>query len=173
MVSRPVALGKGGLGGYKGRVGARFRLDRRHEVQDAPRQGDRDQALVAALGLVNRVIQLDLAANALLWHSRVGAGSSDLAAEGLRLCNAYRNLGAGLAALDLPGPTAAAIMAIVEHRLRLVRAALDLVYRPQTDPVARQRLRLVGVGPTAERLVELRDQLAAETSSEALDPLVG
>jgi hypothetical protein len=142
-------------------------------VQDEPRHGDRDQALVVALGLVNRVIQLDQAADALLWHSRAGAGSSDLAAEGLRLCTAYRNLGAGLAALDLPGPTAAAIIAIVEHHLRLVRAALDLVYRPQTDMVARQRLRLVGVGPTAERLVELRDRLAAEVSREALDPFAG
>jgi hypothetical protein len=141
-------------------------------MAEDPRQ-DRDAALVAALGLVNRVIQLDPAADSLLWHARAGAGSSGLAAEGLRLCTAYRNLGAALAALDLPGPTAASIAAIVEHHLRLVRAALDLVYRPQTEMVATQRLRLVGVGPTAERLVELRDRLATEASREALDPLVG
>jgi hypothetical protein len=142
-------------------------------MQGGPRHGGHDEALVAALGLVNRVIQLDPAADALLWHARAGTGSSGLAAEGLRLCTAYRDLGAGLAALGLPGPTAASIVAIVEHHLRLVRTALDLVYRPQTDAVATQRLRLAGLGPTAARLVELRDRLAAEASREALDPLAG
>jgi hypothetical protein len=127
-------------------------------MENEPRRGDRDAAVVAALGLVNRVIQLDQAADSLLWHARAGAGSSGLAAEGLRLSAAYRNLGAALAALDLPGPTAAAIAAI-------------LVYRPQTEPVATQRLRLFGVGPTAQRLVELRDRLAAEASRDALNPL--
>jgi hypothetical protein len=142
-------------------------------MRDEPRRGDRDAAVVAALGLVNRVIQLDQAADSLLWHARAGAGSSGLAAEGLRLSAAYRNLGAALAALDLPGPTAAAIAAIVDHHLRLVRVAIDLVYRPQTEPVATQRLRLFGVGPTAQQLVELRDRLAAEVSRDALDPLTG
>jgi hypothetical protein len=138
-----------------------------------PRQAGRDQAVVAALGLVNRVIQLDPAAEAFLRGCRVGAGSSALAAEGRRLCGAYRELGAGLADLDLAGPAAEAVAAIVEHHLRLVRTALDLTYRPQTEPVARQRLRLAGLGRSAELLVVLRDRLAGEVPPEALDPLAG
>jgi hypothetical protein len=155
---------------YKGGVN---RPLRGREMEDEPRRGERDEAVVAALGLVNRVIQLDQAADSMLWHARSGAGSSGLAAEGLRLGAAYRDLGAALAALDLPGPTAAAIAAVIDHHLRLVRAAVDLVYRPQSEPVATQRLRLFGVGPTAQRLVELRDRLAAEASSDALNPLTG
>ncbi len=138
---------------------------------DEPRQASRDDILVAALGLVNRVIQLDPAAEAFLWQCRAGTGSGALAAEGRRLCGAYQELGARLTDLGVAGPTAAAIAAIVEHHLRLIRTALDLTYRPQTEALARQRLRLAGLGPTAERLVELRDRLAGEASPQALDPL--
>jgi hypothetical protein len=138
---------------------------------EQPLQAGRDEALVAALGLVNRVIQLDTAAEAFLRRCRAGAGSSELAAEGRRLCGAYQELGAALADTGVAGPTAEGVAATVAHHLRLLRAALDLTYRPQTEPVARQRLRLVGLGSTTERLVELRDRLAGEVSPDALNPL--
>jgi hypothetical protein len=138
---------------------------------EQPLQAGRDEALVAALGLVNRVIQLDAAAEAFLRCCRAGAGSSELAGEGRRLCGAYQELGAALADTGVAGPTAEAVAATVAHHLRLLRAALDLTYRPQTEPVARQRLRLVGLGSTTERLVELRDRLAGEVSPDALNPL--
>ena len=140
---------------------------------EQPLQAGRDEAVVAALGLVNRVIQLDPAAGSFLWHCRTGVGRSGLAAEGRRLCGAYQELGAGLADLGVTGATADAVAAIVNHHLRLLRTALDLIYRPQTEPVSRQRLRLTGLGATAERLVVLRDRLAGEVASEALDPLGG
>ena len=140
---------------------------------EQPLQAGRDQAVVAALGLVNRVIQLDPAADGFLRQCRTGVGVSGLAAEGRRLCGAYQELGAGLADLAVGGPTAAAVAAIVEHHLRLLRTALDLIYRPQTEALTRQRLRLEGLGATAEWLVVLRDRLAGEVAAEALDPLHG
>ncbi|HEX6673412.1 MAG TPA: hypothetical protein VF486_00075 [Actinomycetes bacterium] len=140
---------------------------------EQPLQAGRDEAVVAALGLVNRVIQLDPAAEGFLRQCRTGVGVSGLAAEGRRLCGVYQELGTGLADLGVPGPTAAAIACIVAHHLRLLRTALDLIYRPQTEALTRQRLRLEGLGGTAERLVVLRDRLAGEVAAEALDPLAG
>lgn len=140
---------------------------------EQPLQAGHDEAVVAALGLVNRVIQLDPAADAFLWCCRTGVGRTGLAAEGRRLCGAYQELGAGLADVGVTGATADAVAAIVHHHLRLLRTALDLIYRPQTEAVTRQRLRLTGLGDTAGRLVELRDRLAGEASQEALDPLRG
>jgi hypothetical protein len=140
---------------------------------EQPLQAGHDEVLVAALGLVNRVIQLDPAADAFLRACRGGVGSSGLAAEGRRLCGAYQELGARLHGLGVAGATADAVAAVVDHHLRLLRAALDLTYRPQTEAVSRQRLRLVGLGATAEWLVVLRDRMAAEVAPEALDPLDG
>ena len=140
---------------------------------EQPLQAGHDEAVVAALGLVNRVIQLDPAAEGFLRHCRMGVGSSGLAAKGRRLCGAYQELGAGLADLGVGGATAEAVAAIVEHHLRLLRTALDLIYRPQTEALSRQRLRLAGLGGSAEQLVVLRDRLAGEVAAEALDPLDG
>jgi hypothetical protein len=140
---------------------------------EQPLQASHDEAVVAALGLVNRVIQLDPAAEGFLRLCRTGVGVSGLAAEGRRLCGAYQELGAGLADLGLPGATAQAVAAIVQHHLRLLRTALDLIYRPQTEEITTQRLRLVGLGATAGHLVVLRDRLAGEVAAEALDPLDG
>ncbi|HEY2959906.1 MAG TPA: hypothetical protein VGM21_17125 [Actinomycetota bacterium] len=140
-------------------------------MDEQPLQAGRDEALVAALGLVNRVIQLDTAAEAFLRQCRAGPGSSELAAEGRRLLGAYQELSAALADTGVAGTTAEAVAATLQHHMRLLRTALDLIYRPQTEPVATQRQRLVGLGPTTERLVELRDQLAGEISPDALNPL--
>src|SRR6266540_5287174 len=90
---------------------------------EQPLQAGRDEAVVAALGLVNRVIQLDPAADSFLWHCRTGVGRSGLATEGRRLCGAYQELGAGLADLGVTGATADAVAAIVNHHLRLLRTA--------------------------------------------------
>jgi hypothetical protein len=143
-------------------------------VRSGPGRSDRGRALVDALGLTNRGIQLETAAEGFIRRCRSDARvSGTLAREGLRVCDAYRGLADELAGLGLTSPTAAAIVAVFEHHMRLVRAALDLAYRPQTEELAVQRDRLVDLGASSERLLALRDRLADEAPPELLDPRLG
>jgi len=143
-------------------------------VPSGPGCSDRGRALVDALGLTNRGIQLEAAAEGFIRRCRADARvSGGLAREGLRVCEAYRGLADELAGLGLASPTATAVVAVFEHHMRLVRAALDLAYRPQTEEIAVQRDRLADLGASSERLVALRDRLAGEAPAELLDPRKG
>ena len=143
-------------------------------VPSGPGCSDRGRALVDALGLTNRGIQLEAAAEGFIRRCRTDAPvSGALAREGLRVCDAYRGLADELTGLGLTSPTAAAVVAVLEHHLQLVRAALDLDYRAQPEELAVQRDRLADLGASSERLLALRDRLAGEAPAELLDPRKG
>jgi hypothetical protein len=142
-------------------------------VRGEARSPDQGRTVIDALGLVNRGIQLEPAADAFLRRCRAGAPPAALAREGLRVCEDYRRLAEDLAGLGLASPAAAAAVALFDHHMRLVRVALDLAYRPQTAEIAVQRERLTGLGPSAGRLVVLRDRLARDAPRDLLDPLAG
>ncbi len=143
-------------------------------MPSGPGCSDRGRALVDALGLTNRGIQLEAAAEGFIRRCRADASvSGALARQGLHVCDAYRGLADELAGLGLASAAAADIVAVFEHHMRLVRAALDLTYRPQTEEIALQRDRLADLGASSERLVALRDRLAAEAPAELLDPRQG
>jgi hypothetical protein len=125
------------------------------------------------LGLVNRGIQLEPAAAAVIQACRGDAPKSGaLAAEGLRVREAYRALAAAAHRLGPCAPEAAAAIAVLEHHLHLLTVALELAYRPPSEATERQRRRLDGLGRSAGRLVALRDRIASGSAPDPLDPLL-
>jgi hypothetical protein len=125
------------------------------------------------LGLVNRGIQLEPAARAVVDGCRQDRRrSAALASEGLRVREAYRALAAAARQLGPCAPEAADAIAVLEHHLHLLTVALELAYRPPSEATERQRRRLDGLGSCAGRLEVLRDRIAADAGGDPLDTLV-